>query len=64
LPAYPDNLVAPIQRVLHHVLPELPGGSDDADFRSIVVHAFRLVGPPSPLQVGGHSRTLAQPRVS
>jgi len=32
LPAHADDLVAPIERVLDHVLPELPGGSDDADF--------------------------------
>src|SRR5689334_25202041 len=59
-PAYPDNLVAPIQRVLHHVLPELPGGSDNADLRSVDVHPFRLVGTPCRYKSGGHSRTLAQ----
>ena len=31
LAAHADHLVAAIQRVLHHVLPELPGGPDDAD---------------------------------
>ena len=31
LTAHPDHLVAPVQRVLHHVLSELPGGSHDAD---------------------------------
>ena len=31
LPAHADHLVAAIKRVLHHVLPELPRGSDDAD---------------------------------
>jgi hypothetical protein len=31
LPAHTDHLVAPVQRVPHHVTPELPGGPDDAD---------------------------------
>ena len=31
LPAHADHVVAPVQRVLHHVPPELPGGPDDAD---------------------------------
>ena len=31
LPADGDHLVAAIERVLHHVSAELPGGSDDAD---------------------------------
>src|SRR5215204_5529544 len=31
LPADADHLVAPIKRVLDHVLPELPGRADDAD---------------------------------
>ena len=31
LPAYGDHLVAPVQRELHHVPPQLAGGSDDAD---------------------------------
>src|SRR5918994_790252 len=31
LSAHANHLVAPIQRVLDHVLPELPGGTDDAD---------------------------------
>ena len=31
LPADGDDLVAPVERVLHHVLAELPGGPDDAD---------------------------------
>ena len=30
-PAHADDLVAAIERVLHHVLAELSGGSDDAD---------------------------------
>ena len=35
LPAYADHLVAPIERVLDHVLAELPGGSDDANLHRI-----------------------------
>ncbi len=35
LPADADHLVAPIQRVLHHVLPELPGGPDDTDLHRV-----------------------------
>src|SRR4051794_18180320 len=31
LAAHGDHLVPPIQRVLDHVLPELPGRTDDAD---------------------------------
>src|SRR5512143_4121111 len=31
LPADADHLVAPTERVLHHVLPELSGGPDDTD---------------------------------
>src|SRR5215472_16679177 len=31
LTAYADHLIAPAQRVLHHVLAELSGGSHDAD---------------------------------
>src|SRR3954452_3283889 len=31
LPAHPNDLVPAIQRVLDHVLPELPGRTDDAD---------------------------------
>jgi hypothetical protein len=32
LTADASHLVASVQRVLHHVLPELPGSSDDANF--------------------------------
>jgi hypothetical protein len=32
LPAHANHLVAPTERVLHHVLPELSGRLDDADF--------------------------------
>lgn len=32
LPTHADDLVASIQRMLHHVLPEFPRGSDDANF--------------------------------
>ena len=35
LPAYADDLVAPIERMLDHVLAELPGGSDDANLHRI-----------------------------
>jgi hypothetical protein len=31
LAAHADHFVAAIERVLDHVLPELAGGSDDAD---------------------------------
>src|SRR2546430_1124849 len=31
LTAHADHLIAPVKRMLHHVLPELPGGSHDAD---------------------------------
>ena len=37
LTADTDHLVAPVQRMLHHVPPELPGGADDAD-----LHECRL----------------------
>src|SRR5205085_5493521 len=39
LAAHADHLVASIERVLHHVLPELPRGADDANF-----HRASLVG--------------------
>jgi CubicO group peptidase (beta-lactamase class C family) len=32
LAAHADDLVATIQRMLHHLLPEVPRGPDDADF--------------------------------
>jgi hypothetical protein len=31
LPAHADHFVATVERVLHHVAPELPGGPDDAN---------------------------------
>jgi len=33
LAAHADHLVASIERVLHHVLPELPRGADDANLQ-------------------------------
>src|SRR5947209_6004974 len=33
LAAHADHLETSIQRVLHHVLPELPRGADDANFQ-------------------------------
>jgi hypothetical protein len=47
LPAHADHLVAPIQRVLDHVLPELPRGPDDAD-----PHRVRPVAPSRYESVG------------
>lgn len=35
LPTHANHLVAPSQRVLHHVLPELPRGPDDANPHSV-----------------------------
>ncbi len=45
LPAHADNLVPPIERVLHHVLPELPGSADDADpHRARSIACQRIAG--------------------
>jgi hypothetical protein len=45
LPAHADNLVSPIERVLHHVLPELPGSADDADpHRAPPIACQRIAG--------------------
>jgi hypothetical protein len=46
LPAHADHLVATIQRVLHHVPPELPGGPDDADPHRL--RSVAGVGPAAP----------------
>ena len=35
LTAHADHLMAPVKRVLHHVLPELPGDSHDADLHHV-----------------------------
>ena len=40
LAAHANHLVAPIQRVLHHVLPELPRGPDDANPHRVPVVPF------------------------
>jgi hypothetical protein len=42
-----NHLVAPIQRMVHHVLPELPGGPDDAD-----PHCLLIVPAPVSLRPG------------
>src|SRR5712691_3744828 len=39
-PTHANHLIAPIQRVLHHVLPELPRGPDDAN-----PHRVRPIAP-------------------
>src|SRR6266545_2985802 len=49
LPAHADNLVAAIERVPHHVAPELAGGPDDAHLRGVaasgVLHATCCFSP-------------------
>jgi hypothetical protein len=47
LPAHANHLVAPIERVLHHVLPELSGRSDDAH-----LHVVHPMAPFSGKSVG------------
>jgi len=42
LPAHANDLVAPIERLLHHVLPELPGGADDANPHLARAHTSKL----------------------
>jgi hypothetical protein len=42
LPAYADDLVASIERVLHQVLPGLPRSADDAYPRRLLAHSSRL----------------------
>src|SRR6266508_4264858 len=45
LSAHADHLVPPIERVLHHVLPELPGSADDADpHRARPIACQRIAG--------------------
>jgi hypothetical protein len=57
LPADRDDLVAPVQGVLHHVAPELAGRADDAHLR----------GPRHPvgsLDAGFHDDPLLRRKVS
>ena len=57
LPADADHLVAPIKRVLDHVLPELPGRADDAD-----PHRGQTT-PVASFVLKRHSRTLGHTSV-
>src|SRR5947207_3304984 len=41
LPADGDDLVAAIERVLHHVVPQLSGGADDADSHALLIAPSR-----------------------
>jgi hypothetical protein len=41
-PAYADDLVASVERVLYEVLPELSRSADDAYPRRLLAHASRL----------------------
>src|SRR3954454_16495389 len=52
LTADTDHLVAPVQRMLHHVPPELPGGADDAD-----LHERRLSNTQAASRGTPQSRT-------
>jgi hypothetical protein len=48
LAAHADRLIAPVKRMLHHVLPELPGGSNNADLHNVSPPAgHRRATPPS-----------------
>src|SRR5262249_31236073 len=39
IPAHADHRIAPIQRVLHHVAPELAGRTDDAHLHRLLLFA-------------------------
>src|SRR5437764_2213592 len=70
-PAHADHLVAPVERVLDHVAPELPGRTDDADLHRrqyhlavpVTVDEIRALAASLPRSYEAYVRGLVKFRV-